>query len=180
MPGENREPPGGQGGRVDERPPSGADGTETRPTALTLPTLPRGAIPVGPSVVSRFSSVSAVARVYGGISGRTQPGGPAGLTWPRPASQQAAASLADLGEAAAPALRYALFNAPSAEVQARVAEVPGAIGRALPPRRRVPIQADLFLAGARVRGTEVAAAIGGVLATLHPGAGSAARKARLG
>jgi hypothetical protein len=50
------------------------------------------------------------------------------------ASRRAAASLADLGEAAAPALRYALFNARGAQNQVRFAEVLGVIGRALSPR----------------------------------------------
>jgi hypothetical protein len=87
------------------------------------------------------------------------------------ASLQAAASLADLGEAAVPALRYALFNARGAQNQVRVAEVLGAIGRALSPRRRVPIQMDLAIAERRAPSLEAAAAITRISGTLHPGRG---------
>jgi hypothetical protein len=90
-----------------------------------------------------------------------------------PASRRAAASLADLGEAAAPALRYALFNARSAQNQVRVAEVLGAIGRALSPRRRVQIQMDLAIAEGRALSLEAAAAITRISGTLHPGRGAA-------
>jgi hypothetical protein len=89
------------------------------------------------------------------------------------ASLQAAASLADLGEAAAPALRYALFNARGAQGQVRLAGVLGAIGRALSPRRRVQIQIDLAIAEGRALSLEAAAAITRISGTLHPGRGGA-------
>jgi hypothetical protein len=91
------------------------------------------------------------------------------------ASRQAAASLADMGEVAAPALRYALLTARSAQGQVRLAEVLGVIGRALSPRRRVPIQLDLAVAEGRALSLEAAAAITRISETLHPGRGGPGR-----
>jgi hypothetical protein len=90
-----------------------------------------------------------------------------------PASRRAAACLADLGEAAAPALRHALFNARGAQNQVRVAEVLGAVGRALSPRRRVQIQMDLAIAEGRALSLAAAAAITSISESLHPGHGGA-------
>jgi hypothetical protein len=72
---------------------------------------------------------------------------------------RAARSLAEIGPAAVPALRHALFTARTAAVQLPLVQVLGRIGRALPPQKRVRIQADLDIVAGRALSDDVVGAI---------------------
>jgi hypothetical protein len=75
------------------------------------------------------------------------------------ARRQAAQSLADLGAAAVPALKYALLKSHSVEVQVLLVQTLAAISQALPPRGRTEIQTHLAIAQARATSLVVVAAV---------------------
>jgi hypothetical protein len=82
----------------------------------------------------------------------------------------AADSLAEIGEAAAPALQHALLTSRRRPAFCiRLVELLVRIGRALPPARRFPIQIDLGITQALTQHVELAAAIEWAFRELHPG-----------
>jgi hypothetical protein len=87
------------------------------------------------------------------------------------ARRQAARSLAGLGEAAVPALQYALWKSRDAGTQVLLVQVLTAIAKTLPRPQRSRIQWDLAIAQERTTSLEVMAAVARADQELWPRAG---------